>query len=153
VFSEQSDRPDWRSGKSVTLEAGEHRLEINFRQESGEAVARLFATNRQSPDAIFCGNDQIARGMADALRERGIAVPGEVAIVGFDNWEIIAAATRPPLTTIDMNLTELGREAGRRLIGMIAGDTKRGVHRLPCSLIVRESCGCAEPLALTAVTG
>jgi LacI family transcriptional regulator len=108
-----------------------------------EAVARLFATNRAPPDAIFCGNDQIARGMADALRERGIAVPGEVAIVGFDNWEIIAAATRPPLTTIDMNLTELGREAGRRLIGMIAGDTQRGVHRLPCSLIIRESCGAA----------
>jgi LacI family transcriptional regulator len=106
-----------------------------------EAVARLFGANSAAPDAIFCGNDQIARGMADALRERGISVPGTVSIVGFDNWEIIAAATRPPLTTIDMNLTELGREAGRRLIGMIAGESMRGVHRLPCSLVIRESCG------------
>jgi hypothetical protein len=106
-----------------------------------EAVARLFKTGRTTPDAIFCGNDQIARGISDALRERGIAVPDTVSIVGFDNWEIIAAATRPPLTTIDMNLSELGREAGRRLIGMIAGEPMRGVHRLPCSLIIRDSCG------------
>ncbi len=109
-----------------------------------EATAQLFATDRVPPDAIFCGNDQIARGMADALRERGISVPNEVSIVGFDNWEIIAAATRPPLTTIDMNLTELGREAGRRLIRMIAGEPMHGVHRLPCSLIVRESCGASS---------
>jgi LacI family transcriptional regulator len=106
-----------------------------------EAVAHLFRARRAPPDAIFCGNDQIARGISDALRERGIAVPDGVSIVGFDNWEIIAEATRPPLTTIDMNLSDLGREAGRRLIRMIAGEHMRGVHRLPCSLIVRDSCG------------
>lgn len=106
-----------------------------------EAVARLFDAPRTMPDAVFCGNDQIARGMADALRERGIAVPDQVSLVGFDNWEIMAAATRPPLTTIDMNLGALGREAGLRLIRMIAGEPMHGVHRLPCSLIIRESCG------------
>jgi LacI family transcriptional regulator len=106
-----------------------------------EAVARLFDAPPTMPDAVFCGNDQIARGMADALRERGIAVPDQVALVGFDNWEIMAAATRPPLTTIDMNLGALGREAGLRLIRMIAGEPMHGVHRLPCSLIIRESCG------------
>jgi LacI family transcriptional regulator len=112
-----------------------------------EAVARLFDRPRiVPPDAIFCGNDQIARGMADALRERGVNVPDEVAIVGFDNWEIMAAATRPPLTTIDMNLSALGREAGLRLIRMIAGEPMRGIHRLPCSLIIRASCGAPSPL-------
>ena len=64
-------------------------------------------------------------------------MPDDVSIVGFDNWEIIAEATRPPLTTVDMNLSELGREAGRRLIDLIAGKELRGVHRLPCSLVVR----------------
>jgi LacI family transcriptional regulator len=112
-----------------------------------EAVARLFDRPRIAPpDAIFCGNDQIARGMADALRERGVKVPDEVAIVGFDNWEIMAAATRPPLTTIDMNLSALGREAGLRLIRMIAGEPMRGIHRLPCSLIIRASCGARPAL-------
>lgn len=106
-----------------------------------EALGRLFGGRRAPPDGIFCGNDQIARGMIDGLRERGIAVPGAVSIVGFDNWEIIAGATRPPLTTVDMNLRELGRAAGSRLLELIAGANLRGVRRLPCSLIVRESCG------------
>jgi LacI family transcriptional regulator len=106
-----------------------------------EAVAQLFRGRRSTPDAIFCGNDQIARGVADALRERGVAVPDSVSIVGFDNWEIIAEATRPPLTSVDMNLSELGREAGRKLMELIAGKRHAGVHRLPCSLVMRESCG------------
>jgi LacI family transcriptional regulator len=106
-----------------------------------EAVARLFSSARGGPDALFCGNDQIARGAADELRERGIAVPDRVSIVGFDNWEIVAEATRPSLTTIDMNLKDLGREAARRLIDMIDGKRVRGVKRLPCSIVVRDSCG------------
>ena len=93
----------------------------------------------EPPDALFCGNDQIARGAADALRERGIAVPADVAIVGFDNWDVMALAARPPLTSIDMNLKALGREAGDRLIDMIAGKRVSGVRRRPCSLVVRES--------------
>jgi LacI family transcriptional regulator len=110
-----------------------------------EAVARLFAKGRDVPDAIFCGNDQIARGVADSLRERGVGVPEEVSIVGFDNWSIVAAATRPPLTTIDMNLKELGHEAGRQLIDLIGGKELFGVRRLPCSLVIRESCGGKAP--------
>jgi LacI family transcriptional regulator len=106
-----------------------------------ETVAQLFRGRRAAPDAIFCGNDQIARGIADALRERGVLVPDAVSLVGFDNWEIIADATRPPLTSVDMNLEELGREAGRRLLKLIAGEKLHGVDRLPCSLVVRDSCG------------
>jgi LacI family transcriptional regulator len=106
-----------------------------------EGVAQLFRGRRGPPDAIFCGNDQIARGAADALRERGVVVPDAVSIVGFDNWEIMADATRPPLTSIDMNLSDLGREAGRMLMRLIAGDRLTGVQLLPCSLVIRESCG------------
>jgi LacI family transcriptional regulator len=97
---------------------------------------------RPCVDAIFCGSDQIARGVVDALRERGVCVPEDIAVVGFDNWEIIAAATRPPLTTIDMNLHELGRQAGLRMLAMINdGKAQAGVVRLPCRLVVRQSCG------------
>lgn len=106
-----------------------------------EAVARLFdgIGTSERPDGLFCGNDQIARGACDALRERGIAVPGEVAVIGFDNWDVMTAAARPPLTSIDMNLAELGREAGRLLIDMIGGERISGIRRLPCTLVVRES--------------
>ena len=53
----------------------------------------------------------------------------------------MAEASRPPLTSVDMNLKELGREAGRRLIDLIAGKEFRGVRRVPCTLVIRESCG------------
>jgi len=104
-----------------------------------EAVAKLFDAKRTVPDGLFCGNDQIARGAIDALRERGIAVPKSVAVVGFDNWNIMTEAARPPLSSVDMNLSALGREAGRMLIAMIDGERASGTRRLPCTLVVRES--------------
>jgi LacI family transcriptional regulator len=103
-----------------------------------EAVARLF-DGATAPDALFCGNDQIARGAAEALRERGLRVPHDVALVGFDNWEVMALAARPPLTSVDMNLSALGREAGDRLLEMIDGHPVSGARRRPCSLVVRQS--------------
>lgn len=66
----------------------------------------------------FCGNDQIARAAVDGLRERGVRVPEDVSVIGFDNWEIVAAQTRPPLTTVDMNLKALGREAGLTVLAL-----------------------------------
>ena len=107
-----------------------------------EAVARLWNGEAPPPDGIFCGNDQIARGVVDALRERGVAVPAAVSVIGFDNWEIVASATRPPLTTVDMNLKELGREAGRLILELAEGKpVEPGVRKLPCKLVLRQSCG------------
>lgn len=107
-----------------------------------EAVARLWDQGEEAPDGIFCGNDQIARGVVDALRERGVKVPDSVSVIGFDNWELVAAATRPPLTTVDMNLKELGREAGRLVLALTEGKSvEPGVRKLPCRLVVRQSCG------------
>jgi len=103
------------------------------------AVARLLDVDRRI-DGLFCGSDQLARGAVDALRERGVRVPDDIAVVGFDNWEIIAAATRPPLTTVDMQLYDLGRVSGLRLRAMIDGEREAGVVRLPCRLVVRDSC-------------
>jgi LacI family transcriptional regulator len=106
-----------------------------------EAAQIVFSRHKGAPDALFCGNDQIARGAIEALREMGLAVPGDVSVVGFDNWDVIAEATRPPLSSVDMNLEALGREAGAALLDMMAGRQFAGVRRLPCSLVVRSSCG------------
>jgi LacI family transcriptional regulator len=104
-----------------------------------EAVAMLWAAPER-PDAVLCGNDQIARGVIDALRERGVRVPEDVAVVGFDNWEIVAEETRPPLSSVDMNLRELGRQAGLTLLDLInGGEVQPGVRRLHCALKVRAS--------------
>ncbi|MFM2356918.1 MAG: hypothetical protein RLZZ528_2654 [Pseudomonadota bacterium] len=101
------------------------------------AVAQLL--NGPRPDAIVCGNDLIARGAADALREAGVPCPAEVALTGFDNWTVMAEACRPALTSVDMNLVELGAEAGRRMTRMIKGAEASGTLRLPCTLVVRDS--------------
>ncbi len=107
-----------------------------------EAVEALWSRAGPKPDGVFCGSDQIARGVLDALRERGVDVPGSVSVVGFDNWALVAEATRPPLTTIDMNLKELGRQAGLRVLAMSQGKAGPSEpERLPCSLVVRQSCG------------
>lgn len=103
-----------------------------------EAVDILF-DRPQPPDGLFCGNDQIARGAAERLRERGVAVPSSVAIVGFDNWDVMTDASRPPLSSIDMNLHALGLTAAESLLARILGEQKSGLIRLPCTLVERES--------------
>lgn len=109
-----------------------------------EAVGKLFGAGAPLPDAIFCGSDQIARGVIEALRERGSRVPEDVAVVGFDNWDVMTMATRPAMTSVDMNLRALGTEAGMRLMAMIRGERFSGTTRLPCSLVTRQSCGSPE---------
>ncbi|MCL8000257.1 LacI family transcriptional regulator [Brucella sp. 21LCYQ03] len=107
-----------------------------------EAVERIFVNTHQQPDAIFCGSDEIARGAIDALRNLGLSVPNDVAVVGFDNWEVVSKQTRPPLTTIDMELKELGHQAGLAILALTKGETvQSGIRRLPCKVIVRSSCG------------
>lgn len=91
-------------------------------------------------DGIFCGSDQIARGVADWLRESRVAVPQDVSVVGFDNWDVMVEAARPPLTTVDPNLTRLGRLAASRLMAAIDGhDPGSGVVLHPCELVLRDS--------------
>lgn len=105
-----------------------------------EAAARVLALDPRV-DAIFCGSDVVARGVVDSLRERGVRVPDDVAVVGFDNWPVIAATTRPPLSTVDMDLEPLGRLAGRYLLDLVDGQAHCGLLRQPCRLVCRVSCG------------
>ncbi len=126
--------------REAGLAAGDY-LSGPWTEEWGrDAVKQMFAGKRQTPDAIFCGNDIIARGVVEELREREVDVPGEVAVMGFDNWTVMTDAARPPISSIDMNLSELGHEAGRMLLAMIGGErVGAGTRRLPCTLVVRES--------------
>ncbi|ROS47293.1 LacI family DNA-binding transcriptional regulator [Curtobacterium sp. PhB78] len=95
---------------------------------------------RQSPDvdAIVCGSDQIARGVCDRLRELGRSIPEDVAVTGYDDWDVMALASRPPLTTVDLRLEELGRVAGQALLGLIDGGAAASATVTP-ALVIRES--------------
>ncbi len=130
----------------------EHDLEIadddivhtEFSENSGYRVAGELINRVGEADGIFCGNDQLARGVIDALTAAGRRVPDDVAVVGFDNWTLLAEQTRPPLTTIDMNLYQLGRSVGRTVMNAINGRPgPRGVTRHPCSVALRASCPAA----------
>jgi len=103
-----------------------------------EAAGQLLA---DQPDAIFCGSDQIARGVADTLRAVGRRVPDDVALVGFDNWAPMTLGALPPLTSVDPCLEEVGRAAAGQLLAAIGGERPRGVHKVPGRLAVRESSG------------
>jgi LacI family transcriptional regulator len=114
-------------------------MHVSFTERAGFlAVEKLLATHKV--DGIFCGSDQIGRGVADALGTIGVGIPDDIALVGFDNWTLLAAATRPPLSSVDMNLYRLGRVAGESLLRAVDGDREPGVRRLPCSLAIRASC-------------
>src|SRR5581483_621420 len=111
-------------------------------QESwGYTAAQYLIKQDPSIDALFCGSDQLARGAVEALHELGVRIHDDVAVVGFVNWEPIACATRPALTTVDMNLEAVGHYVGQCLLDLLAGKLHSGIVRLPCNLIIRESSG------------
>ncbi|MFU8872938.1 LacI family DNA-binding transcriptional regulator [Micromonospora sp. SL4-19] len=105
----------------------------------GRAAARMVVGQHPEVDAIFCGSDQIARGVLDTLRDLGRDVPGSISVIGFDNWEAIAAHSRPRLTSIDMNLQRLGTVAGQRLFAAIDGVTLPSSEEFPGRVVMRES--------------
>ncbi len=108
----------------------------------GRTAAGLLARRpaHDRVDAVFCGSDQIARGLTDGLREAGVRVPVEVSVVGFDNWDVMVEAARPTLTTIDPGLVRLGRRSANRLLTAIdGGELGQGIDAQPCALVVRGS--------------
>jgi len=106
----------------------------------GRDAAAMLLERHPDVDAIFCGSDQIARGALDTARDLGRRVPDDLAIIGYDNWEILSTNARPQLTSIDANLKQLGRQAAQRVFDAIDGiDIGDGTHHLPVRLVIRGS--------------
>jgi len=110
----------------------------------GRQGASILLHSNPDVQAIFCGSDQIARGVSDALRMAGRLVPDDIALIGFDNWEPMACGADPPLTSIDMCLEDVGRVAAEHLLSAINGAPTNGTHTVPCRLVVRGSTGIAQ---------
>jgi LacI family transcriptional regulator len=125
-------------GAGLTLAGGEP-LYGEWSEVWGRQAARILLRAAPDTDAVFCGSDQIARGVSDAVRELGYRVPDDVSLVGFDNWTVMAEAAQPPLTTVDMNLPEVGRLAAEVLLSAIAGHAEHGTRTVPSRLVVRAS--------------
>lgn len=89
--------------------------------------------------AVFCGSDMVATGVIRALAEAGLAVPDDVSVVGFDNTRI-TARTRPGLTTVAVDMREIGRQSVRRLVDRLAAPDLTPIEiRIGCRLIERQS--------------
>lgn len=90
-------------------------------------------------EAIIAGSDHIGRGVMEAVRESGRRVPDDVAVVGFDNWDVFVDGARPPLTSVDMRLQELGRLAAQALVDSIGGTARNGHIKSRVELVTRGS--------------
>jgi LacI family transcriptional regulator len=113
--------------------------EANFETEQGRRAARHLLDLHDPPTAIFAFNDNIAIGVVQAARERGIRMPEELSVVGFDDVEAAEIVT-PMLTTIRQPLAEMGRMAVSLLERLIEGQRIEALHvELRTQLIVRES--------------
>jgi LacI family transcriptional regulator len=118
--------------RDVSLPAGGYRATM--------ALMRL----PHPPTAIFCYNDRMALGAYNALRELNLSIPDDVAIIGFDNQELIAADISPPLTTMALPHYEMGQWAVQHLLTLIDHlDNGRGndprQHQIACPLVERQS--------------
>lgn len=108
-------------------------------EEWGRNALNAVLASEPDLDGVLCGNDMLGRGVIDALREAGRSVPTDVSVIGHDNWEMIALQARPQLSTIDMNLEELGRLAAQLLFAAIDGDQRPGQHSVPTRFVQRGS--------------
>jgi LacI family transcriptional regulator len=112
-------------------------VEGNFRRQSGVLAVEMLLARGIAFSAIFAANDQMAYGTRLALYRRGIRVPEDLSLVGFDD-EPAAAFMIPPLTTIRQPAVELGSEAARVILARLRGETLTPAA-LKAELIVRES--------------
>ncbi len=114
-------------------------VEADFTETGGyQAMQRLLP---YKPDAVFVASDTMAYGALRALRQAYLAVPGEMAVVGFDDL-IVSTTSDPPLTTIRQPILRVGQQAVEILMDII----KNGLEPsrriiMPTELVIRASCG------------
>src|SRR5512138_2166292 len=141
----------WRErGYLETLEL--HKIELDpaliasgeFDEDAAFAVIQQMVLDGVEFDAIFAGDDDSAIGAMRALKLAGRSVPGEVAVVGFDDVPF-ARYLSPALTTVRAPIEEVGREAVRQLVRLMKGQPAQALTLMRTQLVIRESCGCETP--------
>jgi LacI family transcriptional regulator len=112
--------------------------------EEGKIATEQLLQSSNPPDAIFATNDPAAMGAMQAIKEAGLKIPKDIAVVGFSNW-FFSALLDPPLTSVDQPGFEMGQEAAKLLIRQIEFKSKDNEDPTPetkilkTRLIVRES--------------
>jgi DNA-binding LacI/PurR family transcriptional regulator/signal transduction histidine kinase len=113
-----------------------------FDDASGARAIEILYDERTAPlEALVVANDQMALAAVEALASRGVAIPEQLAVVGFDDTEMSSFAT-PPLTTVRQPLYKIGRRAAVTLLDRLEGESRTTTITLPTEAVLRESCGC-----------
>jgi LacI family transcriptional regulator len=125
--------------------------EGNFKQDSGRDLTRQLLDVSPPPTALFCTNNLMTVGALQTLQERGVRIPSDLSLVGYDDMEWWTL-THPPLTTVGQPVYDLGREAMRLLLGQIDANRRQRPQRviLKPELLARESCGPPPAMASNA---
>ena len=111
----------------------------DFYHESGFAGGASLLDADQPPTAIFASSDQMALGVHEAVRHRGLRVPDDVSVVGFDDLPEVRWSS-PPLTTVRQPLSEMGQLAARTVLRLAAGERVESPRvELATDLVVRDS--------------
>jgi LacI family transcriptional regulator len=127
---------------------GEYVRTGNFRYQDGLVGGDALLELRQPPTAVFAGSDETAAGVVEAARARGLRIPEDLSVVGFDDTEVARFAS-PPLTTVRQPLREMGGVALRTALRLAAGEKLDSHHvELATELVVRRST--APPPSATA---
>jgi LacI family transcriptional regulator len=145
--AQNADAEQRRRGfRAESRAAGIEELELqgDFTEGSGHAAAQAIVAMRPRPTAIFAANDSMAIGALSAFREAGLRVPEDVALVGFDDIPIARFLT-PPLTTVRVEIAELGRRAVAHVVGALENGGGKMRDVIKTTLVVRGSCGPAAP--------
>lgn len=121
-------------------------VHVESNVHDGERVMTHLLDAATPPTAVFVCSDELALGALDAIEARGLSVPDEVALVGFDNIAFSSRA-RVPLTTVNSHAHELGSTAAHQLLQRIDGELDAAPSRLLLrpELVRRRSCGCPTP--------
>jgi len=106
--------------------------------ESGYLLARELLQGEERPTAVFCANDQMAFGVIKAARELGLAVPKDLAVVGFDNVPT-GSYFDPPLTTVEIPMYDIGAASMKMLIDLLSGKSFEKLRLFNTKLLVRGS--------------
>jgi LacI family transcriptional regulator len=108
-----------------------HRVYADYRRESSYAAVKAFLRTKTDFTAIFAGNDLMAIGAIQALREAGRLVPGDISVVGFDDT-LLAELHNPPLSTVHQPVYDLGRHAAETMIRSLEPPR----HPVPSTLVL-----------------
>jgi LacI family transcriptional regulator len=133
------DRIDgWREAMEAAGLKADLIADGDFTMQGGARAMRELLARAHDLDAVFVASDLMAIGVLSVLRDRGIAVPGDMAVMGFDDSPA-AAASEIPLTTVRQPSVEAGAEMARMLLQLLRGEPTERITILPTEVVVRES--------------